>query len=177
MGAVLSCFHEKLPLERHRSLHCQSGTIISVTNLTKYDVRVYWIDYKGKLRLYTCLPPRKSTRLFTFTTHPWTFRAVVKHSKFLFRYANSSRKNNLICASTHQQIIYPLELPDVRHVEIIEASPVTWSPETAHFFDESFKSTVKTVLCCQKRLQKCRAKRASFGDLPKVCFWEIRNSN
>lgn len=58
-------------IDEARSTSSQQKTDIFMLNKARKPLRVYWIDFDGKRRLKTVLPPGGTFHNGTFTTHPW----------------------------------------------------------------------------------------------------------
>jgi hypothetical protein len=54
-----------------RSMHSDTPTRVSFSNMTGFPVQIHWLDFAGKRVLYRTLGPGESYVQQTFLTHPW----------------------------------------------------------------------------------------------------------
>lgn len=180
MGAWLSTHDKIYRPPFHRSIHSDSPTFLIFHNATSEYVRVYWIDYAGRKRIYSILKPGAVHIQSTFLTHPWTFDIL---HKFAIpegelpvipsgTLASDFKPTNLVDLSTQQQIIYASGGTVAKKVTIVDSPPVPWCIYShAEFFSEEYKNTIKEVMLYYTRMLKLRGaapREANFGDLPMV---------
>jgi len=59
-------------------------TSIHFVNQSKMVLKVYWLDYRGKRKLYSTLEPGNSYTQQTFVTHPWVVTDTHERAKAIF---------------------------------------------------------------------------------------------
>jgi hypothetical protein len=67
-----------------RSKESSLATSILFKNSSKFDIKIYWIDYSGEKIFYRDLPSGQSFRQETFYTHPWLVTDSQGGPKMLF---------------------------------------------------------------------------------------------
>lgn len=72
-SAIVAAAQERHPAEVKglRSTNGDLPTTITFVNRAGEPVKLYWLDYEGKRKLYETIPPGKQTVQPTFVTHPW----------------------------------------------------------------------------------------------------------
>jgi VHL beta domain len=185
MGAWLSS-HDKIcgAYPCHRSVHSTQPTFIVFHNASGQYIRVFWIDYSGRKRIYSTLKPGAVHIQSTFQTHPWTFDILTNPPKAgescnlpvvkVGTLASDFTPTNLVDIITQQQIIYPSGGTVAKRVTIIDSPSVPWCTYShAEFFGTEYKKTVKEVMMVYSRMLKLRGatSRNHLGDLPMVSFY------
>ena len=175
MGGVLSlCGCKPSGPSQHHSIHSADQAMILFHNATQYIIGLYWMDYRGRKRLYYLLPAGHFHLQYTFLSHPWTFEIIGSSGRDSSIFKNRDGDINEIncssvCAETHEKVVYA-HGNDVRKVTIVESPPVHWCiySHAQHF--HSYKSAVETILLCHSRLRNQGGARdkANLGDLPLV---------
>ncbi|KAG2449600.1 hypothetical protein HYH02_005133 [Chlamydomonas schloesseri] len=57
------------------SIHSRFRVNLVLTNRTKSEVEVLWVDFEGYECSYGFIEPEESILLYTYLTHPWVFRS------------------------------------------------------------------------------------------------------
>jgi hypothetical protein len=183
MGAWLSTHNDWIcgPAPYHRSVQSSQPSFLIFHNASSQPVRVYWIDYAGRKRIYSILKPGAVHIQSTFQTHPWTFDILTSTPQpgeelpdiKVGTLASDFRPNSLVDLSTQQQVIYPSGGTVAKKVIIVDSPPVPWCIYShAEFFSE-YKDTAKEVMLYYSRMSKLQrgTQRAHLGDLPMVSFF------
>jgi hypothetical protein len=67
-----SATKRKTLVSKPRSLNSRTKVPgLKFINKASFTVRLYWVDFKGKLRSYGSLTPGKTMPMNSFATHPW----------------------------------------------------------------------------------------------------------
>jgi len=181
MGAWLSTPGDRIfrPSPYHRSVQSSQPTFLVFHNATSHHVRVHWIDYSGRKRIYSILEPGAVHIQSTFLSHPWTMDILASTPKpgeelpaIKFGTLSSDfSSNNLVDLSTQHQIIYPSGTA-AKKVTIVDSPPVPWCIYSHDEFFSEYKDTVKEVMLYYSRMSKLQGitQRVHLGDLPMVSF-------
>jgi hypothetical protein len=81
-----------------RSQKSDKPTTIEFINKSKRTISVYWIDFKGKRKLYHTLRPGQRVGQETFRTHPWIM--TTERGRCLESVVAGKGKNRLVYASS-----------------------------------------------------------------------------
>lgn len=73
MVVLLTLAQARHPAEEKgiRSLESKVPTALTLVNKSERPVKVYWLDFDGKRKLYETLRPGRRYESQTFVTHPW----------------------------------------------------------------------------------------------------------
>ncbi|WIA31550.1 hypothetical protein OEZ86_002441 [Tetradesmus obliquus] len=121
---------------RLKSLHSKAASVIVFTNNSTFPVRALWLDFEGHEVVYSVLEPNSTKRYHTYVTHPWIVREVQSGTRMML-----SGRPAVVGLSTEQT------------VEIQAPKQLPWSLENHCCFSEQYKSEVKALLLCQKKLE------------------------